>query len=501
VFNPLDHSGIPLERQTRDRRELNVTPIDPEDVESSTRCRVIVMTGIENQAVRLDRHISRVDTDPELLASAEQLRSAEARQRRALAGLLPQPGSILEAALSYERAAVDLDSWLARMEPDPQRRQVYECDALEDFDHVYRYAEVLDLVRPRRAERLVDEVNDVLPDRADAEQAGHRYDEMSAPAQMSKLNALTMLAIEQWMTEFYNTSDVGLVDPPARPVYREVRRVELEQVARHQALVDPATRWERLVLREYNECHLYYSFLQQESDLRVRALWDLHLQMELGQLRLACDLLRRFGGREPEEIVGTGLPEPLGFEGNREFLRRLLATHLDPDTLGASSIRDLPEVREVRERLDNRRSTATAPDVVDVLTDQHTRIEALFYDVEVATDERRRAAFDDLVRLIAAHEAAEEETVHLLARERLPGGFEVIRDLFEEERQAKELLVRLIDHGVEWEDFDDALITLRDAVLTHTRHEERTEFPQLRETVPVEQLRELAATARPFVAV
>ncbi len=500
MFNPLDHSGIPLDRQTRDRRELNVTPIDQEDVESSTRCRVVVMTGIENQAVRFDRQIFRVDADPELLASAEQLRSAEARQRRALAGLLAQPGSVLETALLYERAAVDLDSWLARMEPDLQRRQVYECDALEDFDHVYRYAEVLDLVRPRRAERLVDEVNDVLPDRADAGQPGYRY-ETSAPAQLSKLNALTMLAIEQWMTEFYNTSDVDLVDPPARPVYREVRRVELEQVARHRALVDPATRWAQLVLREYNECRLYYSFLQQESDLRVRAAWDLHLQMELGHLRLARDLLRRFEGREPEEIVGTGLPEPLGFEGNREFLRRLLATHLDPDTLGASSIRDLSEVREVRERLDNRRSTAGVPDAVDVLTDQHTRIEALFYDVEVATDERRRAAFDDLVRLIAAHEAAEEETVHLLARDRLPGGFEVIRDLFEEERQAKELLVRLIDRGVEWEDFDDDVITLRDAVLTHTRHEERSEFPQLREQVPVEQLRELAATARPFVTV
>src|SRR6266536_2361451 len=424
MFNPLDHSGIPLDRQTRDRRELNITPIDQEDVESSTRCRVVVMTGIENQAVRFDRQIFRVDADPE----------------------------------------------------------------------------VLDPVRPRRAERLVDEVNDVLPDRADAGQPGYRY-ETSAPAQLSKLNALTMLAIEQWMTEFYNTSDVDLVDPPARPVYREVRRVELEQVARHRALVDPATRWAQLVLREYNECRLYYSFLQQESDLRVRAAWDLHLQMELGHLRLARDLLRRFEGREPEEIVGTGLPEPLGFEGNREFLRRLLATHLDPDTLGASSIRDLSEVREVRERLDNRRSTTGVPDVVDVLTDQHTRIEALFYDVEVATDERRRAAFDDLVRLIAAHEAAEEETVHLLARDRLPGGFEVIRDLFEEERQAKELLVRLIDRGVEWEDFDDDVITLRDAVLTHTRHEERSEFPQLREQVPVEQLRELAATARPFVTV
>ena len=29
MFNPLDHQGIPLEKQVRRRRELNVDPIDP----------------------------------------------------------------------------------------------------------------------------------------------------------------------------------------------------------------------------------------------------------------------------------------------------------------------------------------------------------------------------------------------------------------------------------------------------------------------------------------
>jgi hypothetical protein len=81
--------------------------------------------------------------------------------------------------------------------------------------------------------------------------------------------------------------------------------------------------------------------MQQESDPRVKAVWELHLQMELAHLQQACELLRRFDGREPEQIVGsTGLPEPLTFEPNKAYLRHLLATQIDLTTLGAGYVRE-----------------------------------------------------------------------------------------------------------------------------------------------------------------
>ena len=55
------------------------------------------------------------------------------------------------------------------------------------------------------------------------------------------------------------------------------------------------------------------------------------------------DLLRRFDGREPEQIVGTGLPEPMTFEPNKEYLRHLIATQLDLTTLGAGYVREAHE--------------------------------------------------------------------------------------------------------------------------------------------------------------
>ncbi|MEU0077627.1 hemerythrin domain-containing protein [Micromonospora tulbaghiae] len=136
-------------------------------------------------------------------------------------------------------------------------------------------------------------------------------------------------------------------------------------------------------------------------------------------------------------------------------------------------------------------------DVVDLLLAQHAQVEQLFLLVIGSTGDTRREAFDDLVKLLAAHETAEEEIVHPLART-LPGagGDAMVDDRLDEERQAKETLQTLIAEGVDADGFDTGIVLLRDAVLTHARYEERYEFPQLRQHVPASRLRSLAGTVR-----
>jgi hypothetical protein len=66
--------------------------------------------------------------------------------------------------------------------------------------------------------------------------------------------------------------------------------------------------------------------------------------MELAHLQQAADLLRTHDGREPEQIVGdAGLPEPLKFEPNKEYLRHLLATQMDLTKLGEGYVREAHE--------------------------------------------------------------------------------------------------------------------------------------------------------------
>lgn len=75
----------------------------------------------------------------------------------------------------------------------------------------------------------------------------------------------------------------------------------------------------------------------------MKAIWELHLNMELTHLQIACDLMRRHDGREPAEILAPALPEPVTFEPNKEFVRHLLATQLDLTTLGAGYVREQHE--------------------------------------------------------------------------------------------------------------------------------------------------------------
>ncbi|MGN9813423.1 hemerythrin domain-containing protein [Micromonospora sp. BQ11] len=136
-------------------------------------------------------------------------------------------------------------------------------------------------------------------------------------------------------------------------------------------------------------------------------------------------------------------------------------------------------------------------DVVDLLLAQHAQVEQLFLLVIGSTGDTRRGAFDDLVKLLAAHETAEEEVLHPLART-LPGGGgdAMVDDRLDEERQAKETLKTLIAGGVDADGFDTGIILLREAVLTHARYEERYEFPLLRQHVPAGRLRSLATAVR-----
>lgn len=78
---------------------------------------------------------------------------------------------------------------------------------------------------------------------------------------------------------------------------------------------------------------------------------------------------------------------------------------------------------------------------------QHMQIRDLFTEVETSTGKARRDAFERLVRLLAMHETAEEQLIHLLVRAGAHGGNDIVADRLAEEHKAKELLARLEEVG------------------------------------------------------
>ncbi|WP_084963396.1 hypothetical protein [Thermoactinospora rubra] len=377
TFNPLQERGIPLDRQVRTWRELNVTPLDPDHADPYTRCRVIAMNGIEVEAILFSHQFARHCPDPEVKRQLAQTRYIEAQQQKAVNWLLPGLASVLETTLAYEQVAVDLTAWVARMEPDPYLKQAYEFGVLEDFDHLYRYANLFEMIEHRKAEKVVDQLTEVMPGRPTIRHHRHPIDNVREPYDktaadpLSKLHALTIMSAEQQTMNFYMNVGPQYMEPIARQLYQEIGLIEEEHVTHYESLVDPGeTWWEQLVNHEYNECYLYYSFLQTESDPKVKAIWELHLNMELEHLRLAVELFRRHDGREVEQVVAPRLPQPVTFEPNKGYLRELIATQIDYTTLGTGYVR---EAHERFERMQEQLHGGEEPPSEQVIADNRDK--------------------------------------------------------------------------------------------------------------------------------
>jgi hemerythrin superfamily protein len=136
-------------------------------------------------------------------------------------------------------------------------------------------------------------------------------------------------------------------------------------------------------------------------------------------------------------------------------------------------------------------------DIVLVLRQQHERIRALLGELQetvaAVTDITCDMAepFQELVRLLVAHEAAEEVVVYPSLRSGLEEG-RLADDRMAEENEAKHLLARLEKMAPAFFDFPTVLAELREKVLAHAEQEEHTVFPLLERRLPADDRQRMA---------
>jgi len=351
-FNPLAEKGIPLERQLRNWSELNVQPYDKDDVHPFTRTRIITMNGIEVEAAIFSHNFARHTRNLDLKRALARTRAIEQQQQKAVNWLIPGDESTLEVTIGYEQVAVELTAWVAQMEPNLYAKRCYDFGLLEDFDHLYRYANLLDMTNPKKAEQVVGQLTEIMPGRPTKRHHRDPVDMIRRSLDayvgdpLSALHALTITAAEQQTMNFYMTIGNRYQEPVARGLYAEIASVEEEHVTHYESLLDASLSWtEMLVQHEYNECYLYYSFMQQEQDPRIKRIWELHLNMEIEHLRLACELMKAYDNRDPEMILPKSLPAPVRFESNKQYVRSVLASTVDllPNELEFVPMSELPK--------------------------------------------------------------------------------------------------------------------------------------------------------------
>ena len=136
-------------------------------------------------------------------------------------------------------------------------------------------------------------------------------------------------------------------------------------------------------------------------------------------------------------------------------------------------------------------------DVVDLLLDQHRAIRDLCDQVSVASvDAEREQAFRSLLRLLAVHEAVEEELVHPFVKRRVQDASSAVAERVEEEREVNRMLVALDALGPADPAFDELFGRFSRALLAHADKEESSEFAGLRAATRPAERTAMAAAVR-----
>lgn len=356
AFSLFDSRGTPVDQQRYTWRDMVRQPISKLDDDAFTRIRVIMMNGIEIEALRFSHMAARFNRDLRLPLAL--VRRSEQHQATMINWLLSPDHSPLEITIAYEQVAIELTAAVAQREPDPYLAQVYRFGLLEDFDHLYRYSALLDRLEGKDANNITQSYTDILPARPTWEHHRHPSDDLREPYDrarsdmLSKLHALTITSAEAQTHNFYMNVGPKFADPIARQLYAEIASVEEQHVTQYESLLDPSETWlEQWVLHEANECYNYYSCVQSETNPRIRAIWERFLDYELGHFHVAAEAFQKYEGRDIAEIITAPFQDPIPLVSQRDFYRDVLVNEVN---LRAKGTQFVPKEQESRATIDYR---------------------------------------------------------------------------------------------------------------------------------------------------
>ena len=334
-FNPFEETPIPIDKSFMDWDTMYPCAYNKETTDPYTKCRIVLMNGTEFEAQWFSRNFSRHCDDNDLRRELALVRRIEQQQQKKISCLKPKDETILEHTITYEQLAVDLTAVLAKQETDCNVKNALNFALLEDFDHLYRYSNLLDYEYGVCPEKLVGGYTEITPARPTISE--HRYPTDSifehihncTATTLTKLNVGIITAAEQQTMNYYmnvaslyDRSDLG------RRLYQEICMIEEEHVSQYESLKDPNATWlEELLLHEYTECYLYYSCMQTECDNYIKRIWEQCLLQEIAHLHKAKELLWKYERKEWKQVIPNGdFPELLHLRPNIEYVREIIRT-------------------------------------------------------------------------------------------------------------------------------------------------------------------------------
>jgi hypothetical protein len=330
AINLFTDKGTALDKQRFTWMELVNKPISKLDDDAFTRIRVILMNGVELDALRIKQVLLRMNREARVPLA--KLLRVEQHQATAVNWLLSADHSPLETTIAYEQVAIEVTASVAQLEPDAYQAQAYRFGLLEDFDHLYRYTALLDRLEGKDANNILQGYTDIVPGRPTLVHHRAPENDLVEPyardaALATKLHAITLVGGEYQTHDYYMNIGPTFADPVARLLYAEIASVESQHITHYGSMLNPdESPLEKLMLHEAAEVWNYQACVEQETNPRIKALWERFLDYELGHLQVAMQLFKQAERRDPAEVLGDGkLPASIRFESQREFVRKTLA--------------------------------------------------------------------------------------------------------------------------------------------------------------------------------
>ena len=358
-INPFyEEKAIPVGTY-RELKNLCLKPYDKDTASPYTKTRVILMNGTEFEANwfmhQFNRHCNNNDIRRELAA----IRRHEQQQQKMIASLKPIDETDLETTISYEQLAVDLTAILAKHVKDENVKSALNFALLEDFDHLYRFANLLEMEEGKSAKDIVKKYTEIMPGRPTIAEHRHPFDSinkficnMSADL-FTKLTTNIITGAEQQTMNYYmNIANVHKSEM-GRKLYSEIAMIEEQHVTEYGSLLDTNCSWlENWVMHEYTECYLYYSCYADETDEDIKAVYEQMYYEECGHLQKAAEMLEKYEGKEWKCLFPCGgdFPELLKFEGNVEYIREVIENTVcyTKDREGYIEVQEVPEKADFR---------------------------------------------------------------------------------------------------------------------------------------------------------
>ncbi len=337
MFNPFKQKVIKIEDCLNNWKTLNPKQYDKTKTSPYTKTRIILMNGTEFEACWFMHQFMRNCDNAELRKELALIRRNEQQQQKRISALKPCDENILETTIGYEQLAVDLTAMLAKRATDPNIKKALDFALLEDFDHLYRFSNLLKMDFDIDSKNLVGDYTEVTIGRPTIAEHRYPYDDIknfcdSKKADMfSKLTTNIITAAEQQTMNFYMNIGNTYPYPLGRKLYAEIAMIEEQHVSQYGSLIDPNCTWlEKWLMHEYVECYLYYSCYEDESDAYIKKIWGEHLEHEIAHLNKVAELLKKYENKTYQEVLGGegDFPEPLRFGENIEYIRNVIKASL-----------------------------------------------------------------------------------------------------------------------------------------------------------------------------